>query len=457
MSPKNKPIRLNLSQTIFCTVPTLLILAFGAASCFAQEAWNQFRGPHGTGAAPADARLTENIDLEHSVVWKQEIPGTGWSSPVYESERAWMTTSISQSATEEQIQQKLEGVQVPEIKTVAATVQLRAICVDLRDGTLLHDRLLDDVENPEIINPLNSYASPTPAISNGKVVCHFGSYGTWCLDEATGELLWYRRFVVDHSVGPGSSPVIFENYVILVCDGMDRQFVACVDLESGRDLWITDRPPFRTTNEELKKAYSTPIVVEIDGQPQAIVPGAQWLVSYDPRTGQERWRADHGSGYSIAPMPIYSSGRIIFATGYNRPEFVAVDPTGSGDVTETHIAWRAKQAPTMSSFVESGGQLFTISETGILMCLDAKTGDVVGRSRLGGNYSASPILSDGKLYLFSREGFASVVTASAEFEPIDRANFDDPIMASPAIYGNDLILRTRKSLYRIKGRDAAVE
>jgi outer membrane protein assembly factor BamB len=428
----------------------LLLLGFGAAGADAQEAWNQFRGPRGNGVAPKGTVLTDTLDLETQVVWKTAVPGIGWSSPVIDSNRIWITSAVTELASPEEIQQKLERVQVPEIKTVAKSLQLYAICLDVELGVILHNRLLASIENPEIINPLNSYASPTPAIAQGNVVCHFGSYGTWCLDAQTGAEIWHRQYVVDHSVGPGSSPVIFEDKVLLVCDGMDQQFVVCLDLETGEEVWRTARPPVRTSNPEFKKSFSTPLIIEAAGKTQAVIPAAEWIASYDPRTGREIWRANHGDGYSIAPMPTYQSGMIVFSTGYGRPDFVGVDPTGEGDVTATHIRWRAKNAPAMPSFVGHEGKVYTVTESGILTCLDAESGDIIAKSRLGGNYSASPILANRRLYFFSREGFASIFDCSPEFQQLARTNFANPIMASPAMIENDLIIRTRDFIYRIK-------
>lgn len=414
--------------------------------------WNQFRGPLGTGVAPVGSELVIDFDLDRELVWKTDVPGIGWSSPVYSKNRIWMTTSITQLASPEAIEAKLTGVEVPEIKTVAGGVQLRAVCLDLETGSIVHDIELADVSDPEIINPLNSYASPTPAVVGDWVICHFGNYGTWCLDNQTGAIQWERRFEVEHSVGPGSSPVIHKNNVILVCDGMDHQYVAAVDLETGTDLWKTERPPLKPVHPEMRKSFGTPLLVEIAGNMQAIIPAAQWIVGYDPESGRELWRAEHGDGYSIAPVPSYEpeTGLIIFATGFARPEFVAVDPTGSGDVTETHIKWRVRNAPSMSSFIVDRGKLYAVNDTGILTCIDIAEGTILSRSRLGGNYSASPILANGHLYFFSREGFVTVFECLPDFPQIGRVNFDNPIMASPAIKDNSIILRTRDSVYHFR-------
>ena len=205
-----------------------------------------------------------------------------------------MTSAVSKPATEAQIAKKREGVQFADMKTVAGAVVLRAICVNLESGSVVHDVELETVDKPELINPLNSYASPTPAIVKGKVVCHFGSYGTWCLDSGSGETLWKTKYVVDHSVGPGSSPIIFEDKVFLVCDGIDKQYVAAIALSDGQEVWKTPRPKMRSDNGEFQKAYSTPLVVQAAGKKQMVVPGAQWLVAYEPDTGKEVWRMDHG-------------------------------------------------------------------------------------------------------------------------------------------------------------------
>ena len=422
---------------------------FSFSSIFADD-WPQFRGPQGTGIAPSSAKPPTKWS-ESNFVWDTALPGTGWSSPVFEENRIWLTTAVSQKATPEEIAKKLEGVQYAEIKTAASSVDLKALCIDMKSGKVLHELQLAKSTDPAPINPMNSYASPTPAIAAGLVVCHFGNYGTWCLDAKTGKTRWKQSFVVDHSVGPGSSPVIVEDNVILVCDGTDKQFVVAVDLKTGEEVWRTSRPSIRSTNGEYRKAYCTPMVIEVDGRQQAIIPGAQWTVAYEPKTGKEIWRVDHGQGFSVTPMACFESGLVIFSTGYTQPEFVAIDPTGSGDVTQTHIVWRKRGAPTMPSMISHDGKIFAISDRGIMSCLDAKTGKTLQRKRIGGNFSASPLLANGRLFLSSREGKVTVIDCSESLSPVAENQLGKSIMASPAIIGNDLILRTESRLLRITG------
>lgn len=445
--------RLLLLRLIFLPFLLTNFVAVTQAQKQAEESpesrWTQFRGTDGTGVADSQATPPTKIDLDHQTAWEVEIPGTGWSSPVYQGNRIWLTTAVTQAATDKEIADKLKGDRLAQIKTLAQSMELKAVCVDARDGQILLSIPLAKIDSPEPINPMNSYASPTPAIDEGKVVCHFGNYGTWCLDEATGKTIWSKQFVVKHSVGPGSSPVIFGDKVIIVCDGTDKQFIVGVDLNSGDQVWKTDRPPIRASDGEFRKAYCTPLLIDVDGAKQAVIPGAQWVAGYNPDTGAELWRAEHGDGFSVTPMPIFESGLVVFSTGFMKPELVAVDPRGSGDVTSSHIAWRVRNAPTMPSFIAQGGQIFSISDKGILMCVDAKTGEVVNRQRVGGNYSASPLLAGGNLYFSSREGIMTVIKCSADLETVAKNEFESSLMASPILIGDDLLIRTEKKLIRV--------
>ena len=226
----------------------------------AQQEWTQFLGKAGSAESKASSPPTEWDANNYR--WETKLPGTGWSSPVYAGEHIWLTSAVSKPATEEQIANKREGVQFADMKTVAGSIVLRAICVHLETGSIVHDVELANVENPELINPLNSYASPTPAIQKDKVVCHFGAYGTWCIDTNSGAVLWKSKYVVDHSVGPGSSPIIHGEKVYLVCNGIDKQFVAAVAMSDGQEVWKTPRPEMRSDNGEFQKAYSTPLFVD---------------------------------------------------------------------------------------------------------------------------------------------------------------------------------------------------
>ena len=439
------------SLPLICFLLTVCFISIAHSQTKAGH-WAQFRGTDGSGIAQADAKPPTQWDTARQTAWEVVIPGTGWSSPVYEGNRVWLTSAVTQQATDAEIAAKLKGDRMAQIKTFAAVVEFHAICVDVNSGKFIHDLKLARIDSPEPINPMNSYASPTPAIQDGKVICHFGNYGTWCIDEKSGAVIWNKTFVVKHSVGPGSSPVIVNDKVIIVCDGTDKQFIAAVDLTTGDEVWTTPRPPIKAADGEYRKAYCTPLLIEVDGKKQAVIPGAQWVAGYDPDSGNELWRADHGSGFSVTPMAVYESGLVIFSTGFMDATFVAVDPGGSGDITSSGIAWRSppKKAPRMPSLIARSGQIFAIADNGILRCLDAKTGQIINEKRIGGNFSSSPLLAGGNLYLSSREGSITVVKCSSDLETIATNRFESSLMASPILVGDDLLIRTEKKLLRIK-------
>lgn len=418
----------------------------------APSQWTQMRGSAGTGVGAKDAKPAIKIDLAQQTVWRTEIPGKGWSSPVYDGDLIWLTTSIAAAADPAEIAKKLAGKEFARMKTVAGSVELRAIAVERSSGKLVHDRLLHTVNDPEPTHPMNSHASPTAAISNGKVVCHFGAYGTWCLDSKTSEPVWETKYMIDHSVGPGSSPVIVDGNVVLVCDGIDKQFIAAVNLESGKEVWKTNRPPINAQSGEFEKAYSTPLLIEVNGKPQLVIPGAGWIAAYEPGSGKEIWRARHGDGFSVTPMASFDSGMIVFSTGYaQQTQLVGVDPSGAGDVTESHIKWRTRQvAPTMPSLIASEGRVYAITDKGFLACLNIETGKTLKRVRVGGNFSSSPLLAGGNLYLSDRKGLMTVVKCDEGLETVAKNQFDGSIMASPILDGDDLLVRTEKALVRVR-------
>ena len=411
----------------------------------AAEQWTQFRGLNGTSSSNAS---TPSSWTEDNFVWKVELPGRGWSSPVYADGEIWLTAATELAATKAEIEAKLKGLEYAQIKTAAKAVTMFALCVDMESGELLKVIELGTENDPQPNNPMNSYASPTCAISDGKVVCHFGAYGTWCLDTESRKVAWDRKFVIDHSVGPGSSPIIDSGNVILVCDGTDKQYVAAVNLETGADAWKTDRPNIVADSPEFMKSYSTPVIAELDGVRQAVVPGANWICSYNVRTGEEVWRAKYGFGFSVTPMPVFTQGNFVFSTGYGKSEFVSVKP-GNGDVSDS-IQWKARNAPAMSSFVVDKDVIYaTIDRPGAIQSLDAKTGKVIKKKRFLANVSASILKAGDYLYVGSRDGKMKVVKCDPEMEEVSQFDFGSGIYATPVVVGDDLLVRTRDFMVRI--------
>jgi len=418
----------------------------------ADEIWPQFRGPSGQGEA-SDSELPLRWSEDEGIRWKTPIPGRGWSSPVIAGGRIWLTTAEEHAAGEAQRRQILKSapkIAVSDQLVAFASVTLSAIEVDLATGEVLRRVKLFEPQAPPPIHGLNTYASPTPVLADGRVYCHFGTFGTACVDAKTGDVLWRRELKLQHIVGPGSSPLVHGNVLIVASDGGDRQYITALDLETGDTVWEKDRPPIRADDPDNRKAFSTPLVINVDGRAQLVAPGAQWFVAYDPASGEEIWRIDHGRGFSNVARPAFD-GRLLFLnTGFGKPQLWAVRPDGSGDVSDTHVAWReAQQVPAMSSPVVSGGRIYLISDGGVASCLDAETGDLIWRERIPGKYSASPLAGAGRVYFSSHEGRTTVIADSSEFEVLARNDLDGMLMASPAAVEGDLVLRTDSHLYRI--------
>ena len=425
----------------------LLLMACGPVA--AQSDWPEFRGPGGHGHSVSDAPLSWN-EVEN-IVWKTPIPGRGWSSPVVDGNQIWLTTAIEKKADPDEAERRNRDSPAAHLPlNTLESASLRAVCVDRDVGKIIHDIELFHVKRPEPVHQLNSYASPTAPIERGRLYCNFGTWGTACVDTSTAEVLWRADYPLQHYVGPGSSPILYRDRLILTCDGADQQYLVAINKTTGKEIWRTDRPPLTSPNPDLRKSYCTPLVVQAAGQSQIVAPGAQWVVAYDPETGEEIWRVEHGFGFSLAPRPVHYKGLVYVCTGYGGSELLAIRPDGRGDVTDSHVVWRSStQVPNMPSPLIYDGLLFTISDQGVAVCRDAASGDEIWKKRIGGNYSASPLLSAGRVYFFNREGRTTVITAEGSFRLLAENELDGSIMASPAVLDDGMFLRTEKALYRI--------
>lgn len=425
------------------------IALFGLAVLQLQagDDWPQWRGPQGQGHASA-THLPSEWSAEKNLVWHRQLPGRGWSSPVVTGDQIWLTTAVETPATPEEIQ-RLKELPGGQPLNISGSVSLRAQCIDFKTGELLHDIEVFNENEPQPIHSLNSYASPSPIVDQGKLFCHFGAHGTACLDIESGKVLWTQKGIkLNHENGPGSTPVLWKDRLIIQCDGSDRQSILALDTHTGEIAWETPRSGELHENPQFKKAYGTPLLVQLDGREQLISPGANWLYSYDPETGQELWRLSYDVlGFSIVPRPVFGEGKIFFSTSFLQPELIAVDVTGD----EPKIAWRCKrQAPTMPSPLLVGKELYMVSERGIMSCLDVETGEDHWTARLGGNFSSSPLYADGKIYVGNRDGQVFVLRPGKTFDLVATNELDSAVMASPVALRESLILRTEQSLYRIE-------
>jgi outer membrane protein assembly factor BamB len=392
----------------------------------AGDNWPEFRGPHGDGVSKARGLPTSWGEKEN-VAWKTAIHGKAWSSPVIWGDQVWMTTAPADGK------------------------QLYAVCVDKNSGKILHDVKVFDVEKPAFCIPYNSYASCTPAVEEGRLYAHFGSAGTACLDTATGKKLWERRDLkCDHFRGPGSSAILYRGLLILTFDGFDLNYLVALDKTTGKTVWKADRKArYSTDNGDYHKAYSTPAVIDVKGTPLLVSPGAEYTMAFEPLTGKEVWRVQHG-GMNVSSRPVYDGERLYLTSGHNG-KLLAVRPEGKGDLTKTGVDWTyGKAVPTRPSLLLSGGLIFMVSDQGMASCVDAKDGKLVKQQRLGGGFSASPVLADGKLYFANDKGTTYVVEANRGMKVLAENRLDEGCMASPAVSGRAIFLRTRTHLYRIE-------
>ena len=328
---------------------------------------------------------------------------------------------------------------------------LRAVCVDLNTGKLLLDRELFHIAEPENVNAKNSYASPTPVIEAGNVYLHFGTNGTACLDTETFKMRWLNReHPLVHKEGPGSSPVLYRDLIIFHCDGMDVQYVAALDKRSGKTMWCTDRPKFEATKDDMWKAYATPLVITVNGRDQLVSPGAERVIAYEPLTGQTIWRVNY-KGFSNVARPVFD-GRLVYVnTGYPKSQLWAIRPDGQGDVTESHVAWKATKAIVLNpSPLVVDGLLYMVDDKGIASCLDTATGEALWTERLGGNFTGSPTYADGRIYVTGDDGKTHVLQPGREFKSLAINALDAHVQSSPAVIGRAIILRSATHLYRIE-------
>jgi outer membrane protein assembly factor BamB len=439
-----------------CAPLQATFLAILLAAPLAAAPWPQFRGPAGDGISTAEDVPVAFSESE-GVKWKTELPGRGWSSPVFDGATLWMTTAVEVFPDEEErlrlLREAGEDEKTFKARQLATRIELGVVGVDYETGAVVASVDLDAIDQPQTIHALNSFASPTPVLEGSALYCHFGAFGTFAVDTTAKKILWRTRIDLEHGVGPGSSPVIHDGKLVLVCDGVDRQFVTALDLGDGKPVWITERPEMRTPTGDQKKSYNTPLAIrDKRGREQLVCMGAQWLVSYDPANGEEIWRLDHGDGFSVVPRPVYheGAGLLFVCTGYGKPDLLAIRPDGDGDITGSDkVAWKeSRRIATRPSPILVGDEIYVLADGGVASCLDVRTGTLHWTERIDGNYSASPLFADGHLYFASQEGLVTVLKPARTFEVVARNQLDGTIMASPLALDGSLVIRSGEALYR---------
>lgn len=392
--------------------------------------WPEFRGSNAQGQSEAT-----NLPLTWSptagIAWKAAVAGVGWSSPVVIGERIYLTSALP-----------IGGVEDPK-----ADRSLHALALDAATGKPVWDVEIFTATSPRM-HRKNSHASPTPVYEEGKLYVHFGHLGTACLDAVTGKTIWAtQEFAYSPVHGAGSSPVLFEDLLIFSADAEKDPKVIALDKTTGKQRWAFAR------QSEAKKKFSfcTPLLIDVNGQKQLISPGSGVVNALNPKDGTEIWRCDYAEGYSVVPRPVYAHGMVFVSSSYDKPVLKAIKVDGKGDVTETHVAWTIDKAvPHNPSMAVIGDELYFVADNGILTCADAKTGQIHYSERCTGPISASLLVADGKLYLQDEKGLGVVVKPGKTFEILAQNDLGERSLASYAVIGSDLLIRTEGNLYRIK-------
>ena len=333
-------------------------------------------------------------------------------------------------------------------KTPNKDYSLSLLVVDVATGELLDSITVMRQEGSKTpkVHTKNSHASPTPIVSGDRIYVHFGYQGTACLNLA-GKVLWTNRdlfFKPTH--GNGGTPILVDGRLVFTCDGDQNPKIVALNAETGEIAWQTPRPI------KAKKTFSfcTPTAINVDGQTQLIVPGSDNVLALDPATGKVIWDVRY-EGYSVVPKPVFDNGLVYVATSFDSSKLLAIEPTGHGVVTDTHVRWQIdKNMPKTPSLIAHEGLIYSVSDDGIAVCTDALTGDVQYRKRIGGNFSASPILAGNRIYLTSEEGVTTVIETGPDFQEVATNDMSERTLASLAVAGNALIMRTKNAIYRIE-------
>lgn len=405
----------------------ILLLTFCGVTLGWATDWPHFRGPGGQGHA-------EGVDVplrwsaENAVAWKVKVLGKGWSSPVVVGDRVFVTTAVDSG----------KGL------------SLRAIALGLADGKNVWDQEIVGKSDVGDFHKKNSHASPTPVVEDGRLYVHFGHHGTACLDVRDGSLLWKQDSLAYPPLhGNGGSPIVFEDKLIFSCDGTKSPFIVALDKSNGKVVWKTDRD----VKVSRTFSFSTPLAIEVDGRWQIVSPASGAVIAYDPDNGKEIWRSLYGEGYSVVPRPLYAHGLVYVCSGFGTASLYAIDPTGKGDVTSSHVRWEiGKRIPRESTPIIVGDHVYVNDDKGIVSCLEATSGQQVWQKRIdgGGGYSASPVYASGHLFFHNGDGVTTVIKPGTTFQQVAENKIGEYGLSSFAVVDDGFVVRTESSLLRLK-------
>jgi outer membrane protein assembly factor BamB len=421
--------------------------------------WPQWRGPQGLGVADARDLPTEWSPTTN-VLWKTEIRGRGHSSPIVSRGRIFLTTShkgeqvAGRKAPVHLGFDRKPGYVHPDSVDVEYTHALEVLAIDAANGRILWQRTAYDGLMADDRHRKNTYASPTMVTDGTLVYAFFESAGVYAYD-FDGNLKWHRSLgnIIKAGLGPGSSPILYDELLILQCDQEmgDGSFIVALNKTTGQEIWRAER--------STRRSWATPIIVRTSDRAELIAAAAESTIAYDPRTGRELWRAD---GVQSHPIPSYVAGHgLIFATaGSQAKRALAIRPGGSGDLTNSPaVVWRYNKGTAyVPSPILHGDYLYLMTDTGIMTCLEARTGTMVyegGRVPVPATFTASPVAAGDLLLLTSEDGDTFVIRAGPKHEVVRTNTVGEPVYASPAIADGRIYIRGERHLFAIGQRASA--
>lgn len=422
------------------------VLLFGSLFLVVLQAadWPHWRGPSANGLSEESA-LPVEWGPEQNVAWKIPLAGLGTSTPIVWGDRVFLTSQIGDGPFEQRARDFPTGTapkKTGERKKVEFLVQAFARA----DGHVLWEYRFD-AEGPLQPVHLKHNLSTPSCITDGELVYAWFGTGQLFAFNLDGKVAWKRHLGRDYGPfeilwGHGSSPALYKNSLILLCDHQGAAYLLSVDKRTGKTRWKVDR-------RNDRRSYTTPFVVSGPAGDELIVNSSERIDAFSPSTGELLWYTGEPNRVPIA-MPVFHNGLLYTSRGYSSGPYMAIKPGGRGDVSQTHVQWLVKTgAPYVSSLVYYQGLIYMATETGIATCVDAANGSIVWRERLGGCFTASPVAGDGKVYLTNEAGEAFVLQPGRELKVLARNQLNERMLASPAISGRQIFLRTDEHLFSI--------
>ncbi|MEE2635677.1 MAG: PQQ-binding-like beta-propeller repeat protein [Acidobacteriota bacterium] len=419
------------------------------------DTWPQFRGPSMNPAVPDNPNLPEEWSETENVEWVTDIPGLGWSSPVIWGNRVFLTTVTAQGDFE----QPKPGLYAPRGRPDPPPIEhdWRIYCLELETGAIEWQRSVKTGQPTFPRHMKNTYASETPTTDGERVYVRFGELGLYTFD-MNGEEVW-RVEIPDRDTrsdwGSASSPVLHQDKLIILYDNEEASWIAALDKRTGQELWLTER------NEV--SSWATPYIWENDTRTEIVTSGVNRIRSYD-LDGNQLWEMDGRMSWATIATPFASHGMVYVNSGYFRDEHrpaYAIRPGASGDISlgqgessNEFVAWYQPRAGNYNtSPLIYGDFYYSLLDRGFFESYDAVTGDPVyprQRIRVGASFTSSPWAYNGKIFALSEQGDTYVIRAGREFEVLGVNSLGEMAMASPAIVGERLLIRTRSKIYSIK-------